>query len=86
MGTMTSLSVESPIDARHLESVQRVWATNGSSEARRFLQPVAGRIVTGAGLDGGQLQQALRHHSSVARRIILGRQILNIMGKSSKPL
>jgi hypothetical protein len=32
------------------------------------------------------LQQALRHHSSVARRIVLGRLILSIIGKSSNPL
>ena len=83
---MTSLSVESHIDARQLESAPRVWAGDGSSEAARFLQPTAGRIVTGTGLAGGQLQQALRHHSSVARRIVLGRLILNIIGKSIKPL
>ena len=83
---MTSLSAESHIDARHLDSAPRIWAADGSPEAARFLQPTAARIVTGAGLAGGQLQQALRHHSSVARRIVLGRLILSIIGKSSKPL
>jgi hypothetical protein len=83
---MTSLSAESHIDARHLDSAPCIWETDGSPDVARFLQPEAGRIVTGAGLAGGQLQQALRHHSSVARRIVLGRLILSIIGKSSKPL
>ncbi len=83
---MTSLSAQYRIDAQHLESVPRFWATDQTPDAAQFLQPAAGRIVTGAGLAGGQLRQALRHHSAVARRIVLGRLILKIIGKSSQPL
>lgn len=79
-----SLSVESSVNARHVESASYGEAGVASPEAQ-FLQPAAGRIVTGAGFSGDRLQQALRHHSSVARRIVLGRQILKIVGKSSQP-
>jgi len=64
---MTSLSAECRIDARPLETAPRIWTADGSPEAALFLQPTAGRIVNGAGFAGGQLQQAPRHHSSVAR-------------------
>ncbi len=81
---MTSMSAESHIDARQIESAIRILAADGSPEAARFLQPTVGRIVTGTGLAGGQLRQTLRHHSSVTRPIVLGRLVLNIIGKSSK--
>jgi hypothetical protein len=83
---MMSLSAQSRIDPQHLESGPRFWAADTSPDAAQFLQPTAGRIVTGTGLAGGQLRQALRHHSSVARRIALGRLILKIIGKGSQPL
>ena len=75
-----SLSVESSM-GRRLESSS---FTDGSQRAE-FLQPAAGRILTGAGLAGDQLQQVMRHHSSIARRIVIGRQILKIVAKGSQP-
>ena len=81
---MASLTAES--DAGRLENPPHIGTNSVSLEATRFLQPAAGRIVAGAGLAGGPLQQALRHHSSVARRIVLGQQILKIVGKSAKPV
>lgn len=78
---MASLNAESFVNARHIESAQYTGADD-----TRFLQPAAGRIIAGAGLAGGQLQQVLRHHGLVARRIVLGRQILKIIGKRNKPL
>jgi hypothetical protein len=82
METM-SLSADSVVDTRHLEGAR---AVDASPEPARFLHPAVSRIITGAGFPGGHVQQALRHHSSVARRIVLGRQILNIIEKSGKSL
>jgi hypothetical protein len=58
-------------------------ATDSSPQTTRFLQPAAGRILAGAGLAGGSLQQVLRRHGAAARRIVLGRQILKIVAKSN---
>ena len=80
---MASLNAES--NARRLDGASHAGTDDASGEAR-FLQPAAGRIITGAGLAGGQLQQVMRHHSSVARRIVLGKQILKIVGKSNPEL
>ncbi len=80
---MASLTAES--EALRLENPPQFGTDGKRFEAARFLQPAAGRIVTGVGLAGGPLTQALRHHSSAARRIMLGRQILKIVGKSSQP-
>jgi hypothetical protein len=76
-----SLTADSGVD--RVGSGAFVEAGGASGEAQ-FLQPAAGRIVTGVGFDSVHLQQALRHHSSVARRIVLGRQILKIVGKKSQ--
>jgi hypothetical protein len=75
---MASQSAES--NAHRFEGDPPI-GSDGSPEA--FLQPATGRIVKGAGLADGRLQQALKHHSTVARRIVLGRQILKIVGKSN---
>ena len=79
---MTSLDAEFGVTTPRLEGS----GLDGSPEGSRFLQPAAGRVIAGAGLAGAQLRQVLRHHSSIARRIVLGRQILKIVGKRSKPL
>jgi hypothetical protein len=45
-----------------------VEPTDNSPEATRFLAPGPGRIITGAGLAGSQLQQAMRDRASEAPR------------------
>jgi hypothetical protein len=80
---MTSATAETT--AGRLEGVAHI-ETDHSSEATRFFQPAAGRILAGAGLAGGSLQQVLRHHGTAARRFVLGRQILKIVAKSSGSL
>jgi hypothetical protein len=82
---MASLNAETSVNAGRLDSAPYA-GTDGSSGETRFLQPAAGRILTGAGLAGEHLQQVLRHHSSVARRIVIGKQILKIVGKGSPPV
>ena len=77
---MTSPASET--NACRIEGVPHI-GNEGSPEPALFLQPAAGRILSGAGLGGGSLQQVLRHHGSAARRIVLGRQILRIVAKSS---
>ena len=77
---MTSPTAET--HARRFEGAGPI-GIDDSPEAAPFLQPAAGRILAGAGLAGGSLQQALRHHGVAARRIVLGRQILKIAGKAS---
>ena len=80
---MASLSAESSASNVSFESA--LHADSSSSDETSFMQPAAGRIVAGAGIAGGHLPQVLRHHSSVARRIVKGRMILNIVGRSAGP-
>jgi hypothetical protein len=77
---MASLNAETSVNAPRLDSAPCA-GMDGSSGETRFLQPAAGRILTGVGFAEGHLQPVLRHHSSVARRIIIGKQILKIVGK-----
>ena len=80
---MASLSAES--SASNILFENALHADNSSSDGTSFMQPVAARIVAGAGIADGHLPHALRHHSSVARRIVMGRMILNIVGRSGGP-
>jgi hypothetical protein len=80
---MTSPIAET--NAFRLEGASHI-GNEGSPDATLFLQPAAGRILSGAGVAGGSLRQVMRHHGAAARRIVLGRQILKIVAKSSRPL
>ena len=80
---MASLSAESSASKVPFESA--LHADSSSSDGTSFMQPAVGRIVAGAGIAGGHLPHVLRHHSSVARRIVMGRMILNIVGRSAGP-
>jgi len=50
----------------------------------RITPPGPGRIITGAGLAGSQLQQVLRRHDSVAPGATLGQQIASLIRERLK--
>jgi hypothetical protein len=65
------------------DSTRRSGAPPHSPDGEQFLQPVASRILASAGF--AELPHATRHHSSIARRIVLGRQVMRIVAKGHAP-
>jgi hypothetical protein len=62
-----------------------VEPTDSSPAATHFLAPGAGRIITGAGLAGSQLQQALRKRPSGAPRAAWVGRFVRLIRKAFAP-
>jgi hypothetical protein len=72
--TMANLPTDS-------DGLRRENAPHAGSDPELFLQPLAGRMI--ASLADSQVQRSMRHHGSIARRIVLGRQVMRIAGKGN---
>ena len=78
---MASPKEDSSIKASQVEGAAPTEPEEKSPELRetRVIPPGPGRIITGAGLAGSQLQQILRQHDRVPPRGTVGQQIVSLI-------
>jgi hypothetical protein len=78
---MVSPKENCSIKANQVEGAPSTNPEQKSPELRetRVTPPGPGRIITGPGLAGAQLQQVLRQHDRVPPRATLGKQLVNLI-------
>lgn len=77
--TMTSHPENSNFNTPQIEHAPSLEPTDSVSKETHFTQPAAGRIITGAGLAGSQLQQVLRQHDAVQPRVTPSQRVVSVV-------